>query len=47
MKKGLDILAGCRFRIELETPVYAVQIGEQPARKMKLPLMYSAFVTPD
>jgi len=40
-----DILTGCGFRIERETQAYAVQIGEQLAQKMKLPLMYAAFVT--
>ena len=40
-----DMLTGCGFRIERETSQYAVQINEKLAEKMKIPLMYAAFVT--
>jgi 2-polyprenyl-3-methyl-5-hydroxy-6-metoxy-1,4-benzoquinol methylase len=42
-----DMLTGCGFRIERETSQYAVQISEKLAEKMKLPLMYAAFVMAD
>jgi SAM-dependent methyltransferase len=39
-----DMLTRCGFQIELETSRYAAQIDEKLAEKMKLPLMYAAFV---
>lgn len=41
------MLAECGFKIEQEVRQYAVQVSEKVAERMKLPLMYAAFVTVD
>jgi 2-polyprenyl-3-methyl-5-hydroxy-6-metoxy-1,4-benzoquinol methylase len=41
-----QMLTASGFRIEQETKEYAVKINDALAEKMRLPLMYAAFVTP-
>lgn len=41
-----QMLEECGFRIELERSCYAVDVPESVGQKLKLPLMYAAFVTP-
>jgi 2-polyprenyl-3-methyl-5-hydroxy-6-metoxy-1,4-benzoquinol methylase len=39
-----DMFTGCGFQIESETKQYAVDVAERLAERMKLPLMYAAFL---
>ena len=39
-----DMLEECGFRIEQETRHYGVDVKETLAERLKLPLMYAAFV---
>jgi 2-polyprenyl-3-methyl-5-hydroxy-6-metoxy-1,4-benzoquinol methylase len=39
-----EMLTSCGFRIESEATRYAVDISEKLAERMKLPLMYAAFI---